>query len=268
MSKQAFRHPYFQFLVSKHDFLPEGWSASAEERWSQNMQAKIRSLVLRTSCMAANECRKSSQWRTRDTTWSEIGLWFRTLNMEQIAIHVPNDISWVPKNCRQNRRKANFRENTGSITILLDALSFSIFQGFYPKLSFASSISRLYTTLFLSDPIDLTVCPFICPFEVGLLVCWLVGLYASYNHAQWLKTLKNWTKIFFCPRSSGANEWAQQSARAKRAVRRKRMSERCERMSKRASKCVANYVPISRGSESLLRSNNKMTFLLWTDKTR
>ena len=139
----------------------------------------------------------------RDTTWSEIGLWFRTANMEQIATHIPNDISWVPKNCRQNRRKANFRENTGSFyytpwcSVILNFPRF-LTQSCHLHVGYRVCIRRCTCPTYYP-----TVCPFICPFEVGLLVCRLIGLNASYNYAQWLRTLKNWTKIFLCP---GAQE--------------------------------------------------------------
>ena len=51
--------------------------------------------------------------------------------------------------------------------------------------------------------------------------------------------------------SERANEWAQRSARAKRAVRSKRMSERCERTSERMSEWPITNIPITRFSESL-----------------
>ena len=46
------------------------------------------------------------------------------------------------------------------------------------------------------------------------------------------------------PTSLGVSEWAQRSARAKRAVRSKRTSERCAWTSERTSKWLSTYVPI------------------------
>ena len=67
--------------------------------------------------------------------------------------------------------------------------------------------------------------------------------------------LENWTKIFHHPTSTGAsertNEWAQRSARAKRAVHSKRMSERCERTRERMSEWPYTNIPISRHSREL-----------------
>ena len=51
--------------------------------------------------------------------------------------------------------------------------------------------------------------------------------------------------------SERANELAKRSARVKRAVRSKRMSEQCVRTSKRTSKWPSNNVLISRDSVSL-----------------
>ena len=53
------------------------------------------------------------------------------------------------------------------------------------------------------------------------------------------------------PTSLGVSEWAQRSARAKRAVRSKRTSERCERTSERMSEWPGTNILISRSSESL-----------------
>ena len=68
--------------------------------------------------------------------------------------------------------------------------------------------------------------------------------------------IENWTKIFDCPTSSGASEWARKranersGARTKWAVWSKRVSERCEWTSERMSKWLITKVPILRGSES------------------
>ena len=67
--------------------------------------------------------------------------------------------------------------------------------------------------------------------------------------------LKSRTKIFHCPMSSGASEWAQRSARAKRAVRSKRTSERCQRTSERMSEWPSTYISISRAFESLCQEH-------------
>ena len=77
----------------------------------------------------------------------------------------------------------------------------------------------------------------------------------QFRTLQWSKMEKkhrhNSHLIIHFPTSEGvskvserANEWAQRRARAKRAVRSKQTSERCERMSKRTSEWPSTYVSI------------------------
>ena len=74
------------------------------------------------------------------------------------------------------------------------------------------------------------------------------------THAQWVKTvwkrLVQFIEINIFPMSSGASEWAQRSARVKRAVQSKQTSERCEQMSERMSERPKTNDPILKGSES------------------
>ena len=76
------------------------------------------------------------------------------------------------------------------------------------------------------------------------------------NGALWFRTAWKWdirsyTNPWAWERvSEWANKRVQWSARAKREVRSKRMSERCERMSERMSEWSSTYVPITGLSES------------------
>ena len=64
------------------------------------------------------------------TPWIDIGIRFKAANMAQIVIHLPSCVSWVPKNCRRNRGKADFLVNTECFTLLLYGTIKETFKGF------------------------------------------------------------------------------------------------------------------------------------------
>ena len=126
------------------------------------------------------QIRLNSFSSNQHTTWSEIGITFRAANMAQIAIHPPNYVSWVPENCRRNRGKGDFRENTESFHMLLHGTlipNFPIFLsiGVVSKRFLAS----VYDWVCLGFSIRLSVYLSV-RFDVFLSVCRLVSRLARF----------------------------------------------------------------------------------------
>ena len=111
----------------------------------------------------------------------EIGLRNRTANMAPTAVHLPIHIPWVRKNCRRNRGKAEFRENTVSLTVL----AYGTFTQNFPWFSSHPCIFRwtdLYKCVF--PPFCLSNGPYSRPsiwWFVCLSVIWSTRL--SFNQS-------------------------------------------------------------------------------------
>ena len=103
----------------------------------------------------------------------QIGLRNRTANMAPPAVHLPIHIPWVRKNCRRNRGKAEFRENTVSLTVLAYGTFTPNFPWFlsHPCICFGREI-------YINVSAHLSVCPTVhtaIHLSDGLFVCLSFG---------------------------------------------------------------------------------------------